>query len=105
MKENSKIVVLASFYPKKDKYNEAKKTILAMINPTRSEEGNEIYNFYEEKKNDDKKNSFHLFEVYKDSAALDFHRNTSHYKNYRSKIVDLLDKPIAVKILKPVDSV
>ena len=58
-----------------------------------------------DKKNDDKKNSFHLFEVYKDSAALDFHRNTSHYKNYRSKIVDLLDKPIAVKILKPVDSV
>ena len=49
--------------------------------------------------------SFQLFEIYKDSAALDFHRDTSHYKNYRSKIVDLLDKPIEVKVLEPVDSI
>ena len=47
--------------------------------------------------------SFHLFEVYKNSAALDFHRNTSHYKNYRSKIVDLLDRPIEVKVLTSID--
>ena len=46
----SKIVVLASFYPKNEKNNEVKETILAMVDPTRSEEGNEIYNFYEEKK-------------------------------------------------------
>ena len=101
----SKIVVFASFYPKKEKGNEVKQIILAMVNPTRSEKGNEIYNFYEEKKDDGKNISFHLFEVYKDSAALDFHRNTSHYKNYRSKIVDLLDKPIEVKVLRSVDSI
>ena len=95
----SKIVVLASFYPKNDKNNEVKETILTMVDPTRSEEGNEIYNFYEVKNNDGKNISFHLFEVYKDTAALDFHRNTSHYKNYRSKIVDLLDSPIEVKVL------
>ena len=46
----SKIIVLASFYPKNDKNNEVKEIILAMVNPTRSEEGNEIYNFYEDKK-------------------------------------------------------
>ena len=101
----SKIVVLASFYPKNGKNNEAKETILAMVNPTRSEEGNEIYNFYEEKNNEEKIISFHLFEVYKDSAALDFHKNTSHYKNYRSKIVDLLDRPIEVKVLNSIDSI
>ena len=50
-----------------------------MISPTRSEEGNEIYNFYESKDDDGKNISFHLFEVYKDSVALDFHSNTSHY--------------------------
>ena len=49
----SKIIVLASFYPKKDKIMEAKEIILSMIKPTRSEEGNELYNFYEEKNNDD----------------------------------------------------
>ena len=95
----SKIVVFASFYPKKNKGSEVKKIILDMIEPTRSEEGNEIYNFYETKSDDSKNISYHLFEVYKDSASLDFHRNTSHYKNYRSKIVNLLDKPIDVKVL------
>ena len=101
----SKIIVLASFYPKKDKNNKVKEIILSMISPTRSEEGNELYNFYEEKNNKDSSTSFHLFEIYKDAKALDFHRNTSHYKNYRSKIVDLLEKPIEVKVLNSIDSV
>ena len=101
----SKIVVLASFYSKNDKNNEVKEIILTMVDPTRSEEGNEIYNFYEVKNDDGKNISFHLFEVYKDTAALDFHRNTSYYKNYRSKIVDLLDRPIEVKILNSIDSI
>ena len=101
----TKIIVFASFYPKKEKNNEVKEIILNMIAPTRAEEGNEIYNFYETKKDDNKNISFHLFEIYKDSAALDFHRSTSHYKNYRSKVADLLDKPIEVKILETIDSI
>ena len=101
----TKIIVFASFYPKKEKSNEVKEIILNMVAPTRAEEGNEIYNFYETKKNDNKNISFHLFEIYKDSAALDFHRSTSHYKNYRSKVADLLDKPIEVKILETIDSI
>ena len=101
----SKIIVLASFYPKNGKSNEVKETIRAMVNPTRSEKGNEIYNFYEVKNDNDKEISFHLFEIYKDSAALDFHRNTSHYKNYRSKITDLLDRPIEVKVLTSINSI
>ena len=36
----SKIVVFASFYPKKEKSNEAKNIILGMVDPTRSEKGN-----------------------------------------------------------------
>ena len=100
-----KIIVFASFYPKKEKSKEVKEIILGMISPTRSEEGNEIYNFYETKKDDGKNISYHLYEVYRDSAALDFHRNTSHYKNYRSKIVDLLDKPIEVKVLNSIDAI
>ena len=100
-----KIIVLASFYPKKNKNSEVKEIISTMVSPTRAEEGNEVYNFYEEKSNDKKNTSFHLFEIYKDSAALDFHRNTSHYKNYRSKIEELLAKPIEVKILNSIDSI
>ena len=101
----SKIIVMASFHPKKDKANEVKEIILSMIKPTRSEEGNELYNFYEEKNKDDKIISFHLFEIYKDSAALDFHRETAHYKDYRSKIENLLEKPREVKVLNSIDSI
>jgi quinol monooxygenase YgiN len=101
----SKIIVIASFYPKKDKKNEVKKIILSMINPTRSEEGNEVYNFYEEKTNDNENICYHLFEIYKNNNALDFHRKTLHYKNYRSKIINLLIKPIKVKILNSLDSI
>jgi len=101
----SKITVFASLYPKNDNNNEVKETLLAMVDPTRSEKGNEFYNFYEEKNNQGKIISFHLFEVYKNSAALDFHRNSSHYKNYRSKIEELLEKPREVKILNSIDSV
>ena len=101
----SKIIVLASFHPKKDKVNEVKEIISSMINPTRSEEGNELYNFYEEKNKDDKIISFQLFEIYKNSAALDFHRETTHYKDYRSKIEDLLERPREVKVLNSIDSI
>ena len=96
---------MASFHPKKDKANEVKEIILSMIKPTRSEEGNELYNFYEEKNKDDKIISFHLFEIYKNSAALDFHRETAHYKDYRSKIDGLLEKPREVKVLNSIDSI
>ena len=101
----SKIIVLASFHPKKDRVKEVKEIILSMIKPTRSEEGNELYNFYEEKNNDDKTISFQLFEIYKNSAALDFHRETTHYKDYRSKIEDLLERPREVKVLNSIDSI
>ena len=101
----TKIFVFASFYPKKDKQEEVKKIILSIVNPTRSEEGNETYNFYEEKSDDIKDVSFHLFETYKNTDALVFHRKTSYYKNYRSKITDLLEKPIIVKILNSLDPI
>ena len=44
-------------------------------------------------------------EIYKNSAALDFHRETTHYKDYRSKIEDLLEKPREVKVLNSIDSI
>ena len=46
----TKKIVFASFYPKKDTVLEVRKIIESMINSTRSEQGNELYNFYEEKK-------------------------------------------------------
>ena len=99
-----KIIILASFYPKQDKINDVKKIIFSMIEPSRSEEGNQIYNFYEEKVEKNNKIIFYLFEVYSHAKALDFHRSTDYYKDYRLKISDLLEKPIEVKILNSLNS-
>lgn len=99
------IIILASFYPKQDKINDVKKIIFSMIEPSRSEEGNQIYNFYEEKDEKNNKIIFHLFEVYSHAKALDFHRSTDYYKDYRLKISDLLEKPIEVKILNSLNSI
>jgi quinol monooxygenase YgiN len=101
----SKIVVFASFYPKIGKNNQVKEIIQNMVNPTRSEKGNECYNFYESKNGEGKNLSFHLFEIYKDLISLDFHKNTAYYKNYRSKIENLLMKPIEVKVLTAIDNI
>ena len=98
------IIILASFYQKQDKINDVKKIIFSMIEPSRSEEGNQIYNFYEEKDEKNNKIIFHLFEVYSHAKALDFHRSTDYYKDYRLKISDLLEKPIEVKILNSLNS-
>tara|TARA_Y100000816_G_scaffold241900_1_gene188900 strand:- start:1705 stop:2013 length:309 start_codon:yes stop_codon:yes gene_type:complete len=99
------VIILASFYPKQEKINEAKKIIFSMIEPSRSEEGNKVYNFYQEIDEKNNKIIFHLFEVYSHAKALDFHRNTNYYKDYRLKIVDLLEKPIEVKILNSLNSI
>ena len=99
----TKIVVFATFYPKIGKNNQVKKIIQNMVTPTRNEEGNECYNFYESKNSERKNVSFHLFEIYKDRTSLDYHKNTAYYKNYRSKIEALLTKPIDVKVLTSID--
>ena len=59
----TKKIVFASFYPKKDTVLEVRKIIESMINSTRSEQGNELYNFYEEKENERSQISFNLFEI------------------------------------------
>lgn len=36
-------------------------------------------------------NRFHLYEVYADDAALEAHRNASHYKKWRETVQDWFD--------------
>ena len=36
-------------------------------------------------------NRFHLYEVYKDEAALEAHRNAPHYKKWRATVEDWFD--------------
>ena len=97
------ITVFASFYPNKNNVEDVRKILQGMVDPTRAEEGNVTYDLYSM---DDTENegteTFHLFEIYKDKEALDFHRETAHYKNYRANVVQYLTKPIQVKVLNKI---
>jgi len=97
------VVIFASFYPKKDQVdqNKVKEILENMIQPTRSEKGNSKYDLFLSK-NDNNEHTYHLFEIYENQAAVDYHRTTNHYINYRKEIIKYIDKPIEVKILEQV---
>jgi len=98
------VLVFASFEPKPGQEETVQKTLQGMVGPTRQEPGNEIYDLYERKNGPDGMLSFHLFEKYKDAAALEYHRETEHYKNYRATITEHLDVPIGVVVLAAIDA-
>lgn len=101
---SGKVFVFASFQPAAGKENNVETTLRAMCGPTRNEPGNEVYDLYVKTGGSEDGPSFHLFERYKDAAALDAHRGTEHYKNYRATIMDLLAAPINVVVMDDVDA-
>ncbi|MBE89824.1 MAG: antibiotic biosynthesis monooxygenase [Rhodospirillaceae bacterium] len=98
-----KIYVFASFKPADGKESEVESVLRGMCAPTRNEPGNEIYDLHVKTAGSDDGPSFHLFERYSDAAALDAHRETEHYKNYRAAIMDLLGAPIHVVVMEGVN--
>ena len=44
-----------------------------------------------------------LIERYDDEAALEHHRTTEHYLNYRAQLSPLLASPISVTVLASLD--
>jgi quinol monooxygenase YgiN len=97
---NSRVSVIARFFPKSGQQDVVEKILKGMVGPTRNEPGCERYDLYRVK---DGPIQFTLFEIYKDQAALEFHRTTEHYKAYRAAIGDLLSEPIGVSVLIGVD--
>lgn len=95
------ITVLATFRPKPDAVAQVLEVLDGMVEPTRAEPGNQIYDLY--KSEEDDVVTFHLFEVYDDDAALQAHRDSAHYKTYRAAITDHLVAPIDVIVMAAVD--
>ena len=98
------VLVFASFEPKPGQEETVQKTLQGMVGPTRQEPGNEIYDLYERKNGPDGMLSFHLFEKYKDAAALEYHSETEHYKNYRATITEHLNAPIGVVVIAAIEA-
>jgi len=98
------VIVFASFRPKSGERSIVQKILQGMVAPTRSEPGNLVYDLYENSQDSSEERPFHLFEKYKDSEALEAHRATAHYKEYRASIGEHLSEPISVQVLGAIDA-
>ncbi|WP_206057289.1 putative quinol monooxygenase [Nitratireductor sp. XY-223] len=97
------VMVFASFRPKKGTEKTVEQILRGMVRPTRDEPGNLVYDLYEQTNVGHV--AFHLFEKYVDGPALEAHRESDHYKQYRATILKHLDEPISVCVLSAVDVV
>lgn len=75
--------------PKKGYAEELRKELLSLVQPTRAEEGNLVYNVHEEKDG-----SFFLYEVWRSQADLDRHWQQQFLKDFMSNVESLLDGKI-----------
>lgn len=94
------VLVFASFQPYPAEAAALRATLDTMVEHTRQEPGNQVYDLYE---SGEDRVSYHLFERYTDSDALEAHRASAHYKDYRARLPDLLEHPIEVVVLREVD--
>jgi quinol monooxygenase YgiN len=93
------VAVIARFTALSEKRATLGALLKGMVGPTRAEAGCRQYDLYEVPETAD----FVLFERYRDQDALQVHRSTDHYTNYRAQLDPLLAEPISVSVLEPLD--
>ncbi|ABB44758.1 Antibiotic biosynthesis monooxygenase [Sulfurimonas denitrificans DSM 1251] len=70
-----------TFIAKKDGVKKMKELLTAMVKPSKAEDGCIFYDIFQCK---DRPEKFFAVETWRDEAALDGHRNSEHYKVYKS---------------------
>jgi quinol monooxygenase YgiN len=100
MADESPVTVIARFTPTPESAGRLQGLLEGMVTPTRAEAGCHFYNLFATQGDDAE---FVLLECYEDSSALEAHRASAHYENYRAQLPDLLSRPISVTVLAPVD--
>ena len=95
------INVFASIFPKAEHVAEMEAELRRMVQASRQEPGNLRYDLYRIAEGP---TSFHLFETYLDSAAMDAHRGSEHYQAYRAKAVNWLVSAPEVRVLTAIDA-
>lgn len=96
---SEKVTVFASFKPTAEARNAFLDLMAMMVEHSRKEPGCEVYDLYA-----DGDGGHHLFEIYSDEAALQAHRDAAYFKDYRAKVVDMLEGDIGVLVLKAIDA-
>lgn len=95
------VIVFASFRPLEGKADELRRLLSWMVENTRREPGCEGYDLYRQ---GDPVETFHLFERYRDDEALQEHRASEHYIEYRRQVPDLIEGSVDVLVLQEVDA-
>jgi quinol monooxygenase YgiN len=93
------IAVIAGFTPRPESREALCSLLEGMTTPTRAEDGCRTYDLYESVDGGD----FVLFERYRNRSALEDHRGSTHYQNYRAQLSGLLAKPVTVTELAVLD--
>ena len=94
--DDNAVIVFASFRPIAGKERDLQDLLSWMVEHTRGEPGCEVYDLYG--RHDDG-GTFHLFERYRNKEALEQHRASDHYIEYRRRVEELLEGPIDVLVL------
>lgn len=88
---------IAVLNAKTDKSEDLKALLNGMVLPSRAEPGNVKYEIWQDRTDP---NRFILDEVYADEDAVEAHRASVHYQDYRAKASSLADR--TVFLLAPV---
>jgi RimJ/RimL family protein N-acetyltransferase/quinol monooxygenase YgiN len=94
------VIVFASFRPLAGQERAVAELLGWMVGNTRAEPGCERYDLYRASAEGQ---TFHLFERYSSAEALDAHRAAAYFVEYRRRIADLIEGPVDVTLLTPVD--
>ena len=82
------VIVFVTLTPKPGKEADLENLLKGMCAPSRAEAGCITYNLYRRAQGG---STIHLLECWRDAAALDFHRLTPHYKDFRARLGDLAE--------------
>jgi quinol monooxygenase YgiN len=96
-------VVVVRFSPRPGNEQAVEAILKTMVPATRGESGCRRYDMF---RSTDAAGGplFFLIENYVDSAAMQSHRETAHYKDYRANILPLLERPPEVQLLEIIDA-
>jgi quinol monooxygenase YgiN len=93
------VAVVATFEPKEWRVDEFLEVMHFMVEYSRDEPGCIRYDLYE-----DGEGRYHVLEEYIDQLAVEAHRDSGHYRDYRAKVIEMLSSPISVTVMHRVDS-
>jgi quinol monooxygenase YgiN len=90
-----KIRVIARALARAGEEDRLRKTLAAMLKPTRAERGCRLYELYES----NNRGLFYFYEEWDSQDALDRHTETPHYLQLAQSVGDLLDGAFEVDVL------